>query len=108
MEHTTTKTAQERCPKCPRLVTSIYQSGNKKFYNHGEGGSIDWNCNAETQKIAEYGQAFDLKFDDYCTVEIGTEPKAKANFPVTAAAAATSLKSSAHAAGDMVKAPTKK
>jgi hypothetical protein len=33
---------------------------------------------------------------------------ANADFPVTAPAAATSLKSSAHAAGDMVKAPTRK
>jgi hypothetical protein len=59
--------AQEKCPKCPRLVTSTYQSGNKKFYNHGEGGSIDW----------KDGQVFDLKLADYCTVEIETEPAAK-------------------------------
>jgi hypothetical protein len=52
--------AQDRCPKCSRLVTSIYQSGNKKFYNHGEGGSVDWKS----------GQAFDLRFDDYCSVEV--------------------------------------
>ncbi len=59
---------QETCPKCPRPVTSIYQSGNKKFYNHGEGGSIDW----------KPGQTFDLRFADYCMVEIKKEPKAKA------------------------------
>jgi hypothetical protein len=69
VEHTTTKTAQEKCPKCPRLVTSVYQSGNKKFYNHGEGGSMTW----------KDGQTFDLKFADYCTVEIEMEPKGKAS-----------------------------
>jgi hypothetical protein len=68
VEHTTTKTAREKCPKCPRIVTSVYQAGNKKFYNHGEGSSINW----------KDGQTFDLKFADYCTVEIGAESKEKA------------------------------
>jgi hypothetical protein len=67
MEHTTTKN-QEKCPKCTRPVTSTYQSGNKKFYNHGEGASINW----------KPGQTFDLKFSDFCMVEIGTETKGKA------------------------------
>jgi hypothetical protein len=49
----------ETCPKCPRPVTSTYQSGNKKFYNHGEGGKIGRQPN----------QQFDMTFD-YCTVEI--------------------------------------
>ena len=50
----------EKCPKCPKHVTSTYQSGNKKFYNHGEGGTMGW----------QEGQRFVLTFDDYCTVEI--------------------------------------
>jgi hypothetical protein len=65
--NTTNPAVLEKCPKCTRLVTSIYQSGDKKFYNHGEGGTVNWKSR----------QTFDLKFDDYCTVEIGTEPKAK-------------------------------
>lgn len=59
--------AQETCPKCQRPVTSTYQSGNKKFYNPGEGGSVDW----------KDGQVFNLRFADYCTVEI--EPQDKLN-----------------------------
>ena len=38
--NTTNPAVLEKCPKCTRLVTSIYQSGDKKFYNHGEGGNV--------------------------------------------------------------------
>jgi hypothetical protein len=26
----------EKCPKCGKLATSVYKTGNKIFYNHGD------------------------------------------------------------------------
>ena len=52
----------ETCPKCGKPVTSIHESGNKRFYNHGQGGTMGW----------EPGQVFVLKFDPFYTVEIAT------------------------------------
>ena len=56
------------CPKCTRPVTSIYHYGNKKFYNHGEGGKMPQNP----------GGTFTLTISDFCIEEIEMHPRGAA------------------------------